>query len=37
VHQTARFTAPEQDGALAQALSEIIWSTLYLEPATKPS
>jgi AcrR family transcriptional regulator len=37
VHQTARFTAPEQDGVLAQALSEIIWSTLYLEPATKPS
>jgi AcrR family transcriptional regulator len=37
VHQTARFTPPEQDGALAQALSEIIWSTLYLEPATKPS
>jgi hypothetical protein len=37
VHQTARFTAPAQDGALAQALSEIIWSTLYLEPATKPS
>ncbi len=37
VHQTARFTAPDQDGVLAQALSEIIWSTLYLEPVTKPS
>ncbi|HEV3361436.1 MAG TPA: TetR/AcrR family transcriptional regulator [Pseudonocardiaceae bacterium] len=33
VHQTVRFTTPEQDGALARALAEIIWSTLYLEPA----
>jgi AcrR family transcriptional regulator len=37
VHQTARFTEPEQDAVLARALSEIIWSTLYLEPATGPS
>jgi AcrR family transcriptional regulator len=37
VHQTARFTTPEDDGVLAEALCEIIWSTLYLEPATRPS
>jgi AcrR family transcriptional regulator len=37
VHQTARYTTPDHDGVLAQALTEIIWSTLYLEPATRPS
>jgi AcrR family transcriptional regulator len=34
VHQTVRFTAPERDEQLAAALTEIIWSTLYLRPAT---
>ncbi|MFI9387900.1 TetR/AcrR family transcriptional regulator [Kutzneria sp. NPDC052558] len=33
VHQTVRFTHPDQDPALAQALAEIIWCTLFLEPA----
>ncbi len=33
VHQTVRFSPPEEDAALAQALAEIVWSTLYLEPA----
>lgn len=33
VHQTIRSRDPEEDDALAQALAEIIWSTLYLESA----
>jgi AcrR family transcriptional regulator len=33
VHQTVRFSPPERDAALAQALAEIVWNTLYLEPA----
>ncbi|MDX2937745.1 TetR/AcrR family transcriptional regulator [Streptomyces ipomoeae] len=34
VHQTVRFTPPERDAVLAETLTEIIWSTLYLTPAT---
>jgi len=33
VYQTVRITGPEHDAQLADALTEIVWSTLYLESA----
>jgi TetR/AcrR family transcriptional regulator, ethionamide resistance regulator len=34
-HQMVRFSPPESDDAIAEALTEIVWRTWYLEPASQ--